>query len=273
MYTFLQCLNKRKTIRSLKSTSTIVKNTAKNTNKSVIDFLFPPVCLNCHSPLQNPNLICSECWQNIDFLIEPLCQINGTPFPFAIEGETVSVEALQSPPEYNQARGVATYEGTMRELIHKLKYQDRHELTNLLVNWMKFSGKDLLSQTDIILPIPLYRWRLWQRKFNQSALLASRLGEISDLPCDCTVLLRQKKTLSQVGLSSKERYKNLNNAFLIEEIKRIDIKNKRILLIDDVITTGATINSATKVLITAGAKSVNVLSLAIVTNDQNRLLL
>lgn len=243
---------------------------AKEIQKSLTDYLFPPVCLNCMTSLEIPNTVCPTCWQKINFLTHPLCEINGTPFPFDIEQGTISAQALKNPPSYDKARGVAAYDGTMKELIHKLKYNDRHELLNLFANWMTFSGKELITQSDLILPIPLYKTRLWQRRFNQSALLAKRLSEITNTPYDSSILLRQKKTRSQVGLSSKERYQNLKNAFVVEQTKKEKVENKSVLLIDDVITTGATINSAALSLKNSGAKTVNILSLAIVTNNNNQ---
>lgn len=243
---------------------------ARQANKSLIDYLFPPVCLNCLTPLEVPHKVCSDCWQNIDFLIAPLCEVKGTPFPFDLEPGTISATALKNPPHYDKARGVATYEGTMKELIHKLKYNDRHELLNLLVAWMKTAGIELIQQSDLIIPIPLYKSRQWERRFNQSALLAKRLSEQSNIPYECSILLRKKKTRSQVGLTSKERYQNLKNAFVIEETKKNKLEGKSILVIDDVITTGATINSAAIALKKSGAKSVNILSLAIVTNSNNQ---
>lgn len=242
----------------------------KETSKSLIDYLFPPVCLNCLTPLEEPHKVCSDCWQNIEFLVAPLCEIKGTPFPFDLEPGTISATAIKNPPEYDKARGVAAYQGTMKDLIHKLKYNDRHELLNLLVNWMKFSGKELIQQSDLIVPIPLYKSRLWERRFNQSALLAKRLSEQTKTPYDCSIFHRKKKTRSQVGLTSKERYQNLKNAFIIEEEKRSKLQGKSILVIDDVITTGATINSAAIALKKSGARSVNILSLAIVTDSHNQ---
>jgi ComF family protein len=239
-------------------------------NKSFIDYLFPPVCLNCLASLEVPHKVCPDCWKNIDFLIAPLCEVKGTPFPFDLEPGTISATALKKPPHYDKARGVAAYEGTMKELIHKLKYNDRHEFLNLFVTWMSFAGKELIQQSDLIVPIPLYKSRLWERRFNQSALLAKRLSEKTQIPYECSILRRQKKTRSQVGLTSKERYQNLKNAFVIEETKRNKLEGKSILVIDDVITTGATINSAAIALKKSGASSVNILSLAIVTNSNNQ---
>ncbi len=250
----------------------LVLKQSELTIHSLIEFIFPSVCSNCLSPIETSNNICPACWEDIDFIMPPFCEIKGTPFPFDIEQGTISASALKNPPSYDKARGVALYEGTMRELIHKLKYKDRHELTNLFVNWMKRAGSELLSETDLIIPIPLYKTRLWQRRFNQSAILAKRLSQQTELPYDCSTLIRRKKTKSQVGLTAKERQQNLKNAFFIEETKKEIIEDKSILLIDDVITTGVTVNTAASILKSEGASKVYILSLAIVsdlTNNNN----
>lgn len=192
----------------------------------------------------------------------PLCHINGTPLPYDIGENTVSAAALAHPPEYDSARSVASYQGTMRELIHKLKYQDRHELTTLLAKWMIQFGKSQLEQADLIIPIPLHRWRLWQRRFNQSTLLSKRISELTNIPVDWESFQRSKKTKPQVGLSSKQRRLNVAGAFKVPTHRLNHIENKSIILIDDVITTGTTINSAAKTLKKAGADQIFVLSLA-----------
>ena len=240
-------------------------NQAYKTYTTALDVVFPPVCLNCLTPTETTNKICPTCWNNIDFIVSPYCEIKGTPFPFHIEQGTISASALKQTPHFDKARSVALYEGTMRELIHKLKYKDRHELTNLFVNWMQQAGKDILKKTDLIIPIPLYRSRIWHRRFNQSALLAKRLSKQTNIPYDCTLLIRGKKTKSQVGLTANERYQNLKNAFTIDNTKKEILRNKTILLIDDVITTGATINTASKLLKSTDVDKVYVLSLALVS--------
>lgn len=236
---------------------------------TLLEYIFPSVCSNCLAPVETSNNICSSCWKDIDFIMPPFCEIKGTPFPFNIEEGTISASALKNPPYYDKARAVALYESTIRELIHKLKYKDRHELTTLLVKWMKQAGRELLSETDLIIPIPLYKTRLWRRRFNQSAILAKRLAQQTRLPYDCSILIRRKKTKSQVGLTAKERQQNLKNAFFIEESKRETITDKSILIIDDVITTGVTVNTAASILKNEGASKVNILSLAIVSDISN----
>lgn len=235
--------------------------------ESLLDFILPPICLNCHSALLTADQLCPECWQNINFISSPFCQINGTPLPFDIGVGALSTHAIANPPEYAHARACAHYDGTMRELIHKLKYQDRHELTTLMARWLNQTGTELISQSELIIPIPLHPWRLWQRRFNQATLLAKKLAIQTGLPVDLQSLQRPKKTKTQVGLSQKQRKSNLEGAFKIHNNHIEMISNRTILLIDDVITTGATVNAAAKTLKRAGATNVNVLSLARVISN------
>ena len=231
-----------------------------------LNALLPPVCLNCHAPLQNSHQLCSGCWQNLHFISSPYCQIMGTPLPFHLGEMAVSTQAQADPPAYDQARSIAHYDGTMRALIHKFKYQDRHELVQLFATWLALIGSDLLDKSDMILPIPLHRRRLWQRRFNQSALLAKRLGQITGAPVHYSYLQRHKKTRPQVGLTSGQRKDNLQGAFMIDPKTEKHIRHRSILLIDDVITTGTTANTAAKTLKRGGAQSVYILSLGLVTN-------
>ena len=249
-----------------------LEGTSRHIATTVIDFIFPPLCLNCQTELDAPNHLCSPCWQDITFLVEPLCHVKGTPLPYDInpfnnDQPTISADALANPPIYDQARSIAHYDGTMRALIHKFKYQDRHELTSLFATWLMHFGRTQLSRADLLIPVPLYKWRFWQRRFNQSAEIAKRLSTLSGIPCDVEPLIRTKKTRAQVGLSFKERQNNVRNAFYIPPSKVKAIENKTVILIDDVITTGATVNAAATKLKDSGVSSVIVLSLATVTKE------
>ena len=232
--------------------------------KAVTDFILPPVCLNCHQATADTNQLCPTCWQQITFISSPFCQLTGEPLPFDIGENAISAAAAKSPPAYDRARAVALYEGTMRELIHKLKYQDRHEVTTLMANWLISTGQDFLNQADVLIPIPLHRQRLWRRRFNQSTLLAKRISEMTDKPVDFKSFARKKNTQSQVGLSETQRKSNLQGAFHIPEHRVNHLNNRSVLIIDDVITTGATANAAAKTMKNAGAKQVNLLCLALV---------
>jgi ComF family protein len=149
----------------------------------------------------------------------------------------------------------------MRELIQSFKYRDRHEGLHLFGRWLKKAGAMLLADADLIVPVPLYRSRLWWRRFNQSAMLGLTLSRLSGVPADCLVLKRVRRTASQVGLSADQRRRNVAGAFRIEKSGEAKIKGRN-LVVDDVITTGATVEACARVLKRAGAARVDILALA-----------
>lgn len=243
------------------------KEMAHQISEVALDFLLPPICYKCRIPLSETNQICSSCWQDINFITQPFCAVKGTPLPFSISKETISAAAIANPPVYRRARSVAEYQGTMRDLIHQFKYHDNHELSDLFATWLERAGAELLHDCDLLIPIPLYRWRLWQRRFNQAAMLSYALANLTGHDVVCDTLIRTKKTKPQVGLTSKERERNIQGAFQIRQENQKKIANKTILLIDDIVTTGVTANTAAKVLIKAGAANVDLLSLASVSQE------
>ena len=210
------------------------------------DFILPPLCLVCRASVMGHAGLCSQCWSKIDFIEPPRCDRLGIPLPFPTDEKIVSAAALANPPVYDRARAVARYDGVMRELIHALKYGDRHEGVGLFSRWMAKTGEDILEDADILIPVPLARLRLWSRRFNQSALLARGVARLSDLPDDPDTLIRNRRTVSQVGLSLEQRKKNVAGAFLVPMRKRANIENRNVLLIDDVITTGATADACAR---------------------------
>jgi ComF family protein len=157
---------------------------------------------------------------------------------------------------------VARYSETMRDLIQSFKYRDRQEGLSLFSRWMARAGAELLGDADLIVPVPLYRSRLWWRRFNQSAMLAQGLSRETGLPADCFVLKRVRRTASQVGLSLEQRKRNVAGAFRVEPSRASVIKGKNIIVVDDVVTTGATVEACARVLKRAKAARVDVLSLA-----------
>lgn len=155
----------------------------------------------------------------------------------------------------------------MRRLIHDLKFHDRDDLVGLMGTWLMDAGRDILAQSDLIVPVPLSRSRLLRRRFNQSTRLGGDLARRSGLPMDALSLIRLRSTASQVGLSRSEREANVRGVFAVRENRRDRIDGRRIVLVDDVSTTGATVCAATRALRRAGAESVAVLTLALATGD------
>lgn len=231
------------------------------------NFWLPPVCTSCHKPLTDSHQLCAACWQDITFISAPRCAVTGTPLPFELGSDAITPMAAASPPAYDKAIPLAHYTGTMRHLIHKLKYQDKHETVTLFANWLNSLAAKELTEADYIIPIPLHRTRLWQRRFNQSSLIAARLAALSGKPLQTTILKRDKKTRQQVGLSAKQRQTNMSGAFSVSASGSELIREKNLLLIDDVITTGATANAAARTLKGKGAAKVTILALAIALKD------
>jgi ComF family protein len=229
---------------------------------SAADLLLPPVCISCRMRVETHGLLCGQCFAKIDFIAPPLCARLGVPLPFDAGEPSLSAAAIASPPVYDRARAVARYSETMRDLIQSFKYRDRQEGLALFGRWLSRTGAELLSDADLLVPVPLYRARLWWRRFNQSALLAQRVSRITGVPADCFVLKRVRRTKSQVGLTAEQRKRNVAGAFRVEPTRKAGLKGKRIIVVDDVITTGATTEACARVLKRAGAARVDVLALA-----------
>ncbi|OYW56344.1 MAG: phosphoribosyltransferase [Hyphomicrobium sp. 32-62-53] len=231
------------------------------------DLILPPVCLSCREPMTAHNTLCGGCWMQVDFIRPPLCDRLGLPLPFATGEISLSAAAMAAPPVYDRARAVAHYSGLMRRLVHDLKFHDRDDLTVLLGGWLTETGKDLLAEADLIVPVPLSRSRLLHRRFNQAARLGGEISARTGIAMDPLSLVRVRATASQVGLSRSEREQNVRGAFAVREARRDRIDGRRIVLVDDVITTGATVAAATRALRRAGAERVDVLALAMATGE------
>jgi ComF family protein len=230
------------------------------------DVIMPPVCLSCREPLAGHDALCPACWSGVDFIRPPLCDRLGLPMPFDAGGVMVSAAAVAAPPPYGRARAVAAHSGQMRELVHGLKFHDRHDVRRLFGRWLVEAGKELVADADVVVPVPLSRWRLLKRKFNQAAILAAEVARLTDLAFEPTALHRTRATPSQVGLTRHQRRENVAGAFAVPSQARTKIAGRNILLIDDVITTGATVGACAEVLKRAGARNVDVLALALVTD-------
>ncbi len=231
------------------------------------DLLLPPVCVNCHEPVCDHGVLCATCWRDVAFITPPVCDRLGLPLHVSGDdgdGPAISTAALRNPPVFRRARAAARFSGVMRHLIHGFKYSDRHEAAGMFARLMQAAGAELLRDADVLIPVPLHRRKLYQRRFNQSAVLAQILSRLTGIPADCATLLRTRHTASQAGLSQAERPANVSGAFAVRSGFASKIMTRRILLIDDVITTGSTLNACAQALLDAGAAQVDCLAIAMV---------
>jgi ComF family protein len=241
---------------------------AGRAGRIIADFLLPPQCLSCRARVMEPATLCAGCWRELAFVTEPCCDRRGVPFAFDPGDGIVSAAALAHPPAWDRARAAVRFDERSRRLVHDLKYRDRHEVAALMARLMAVAGQSLMAESACVVPVPLYRWRLWRRRYNQSALLARRLCGPERLPFRPDLLERTRPTAAQVGLGWRERKANVRNAFRVPDALRGDIAGLTVLLVDDVITSGATANACAAALRKAGAARVNVLAFALVHDPE-----
>lgn len=206
-------------------------------------------------------------WSKLNFIQSPLCTTCGSPFPHEMEQDMLCGACLQEPPSFTTARSALRYDDASSAMILKFKHADGTTLAPALSHFLAQTGHDMLAQADVIIPVPLHRWRLFKRRYNQAMLLANLVSRKSGIPVLPHGLRRTRSTPSQGKKSRSERLENIKNAFSISEKHRDHIQSKRIVLVDDVHTSGATINECTRILLRNGAARVDVLTLArVVTN-------
>ena len=240
-----------------------IKHAVRKLARRALDFVFPPLCAACRIPIAEAHNLCAACWAKIAFLSDPVCFICGFPFAYDEGPETLCAACRQRAPAFDRARALMRYDDTSRDPILALKRADRLDLVPAFARWVGQAGRQLLAEADLIVPVPLHRWRLWRRRFNQSALVARALGRLAGKPVDCLLLRRSRATPSQGDMpSAAARLRNVQGAFRVERYRARAVRGKIVLLIDDVFTTGATIEACARALKRAGARRVLVLTLA-----------
>lgn len=228
----------------------------------IADLLFPPRCAACRLPVQESGGLCGECWQQMHFLSDPMCACCGHPFDYTVAEGALCGACMIRRPSYTRARAVFSYDEKSRPLVLRLKYQDQTHLASSYGHWLARVGAPLLAQAEAIVPVPLHRRRLFLRRYNQAALLAYALSRHCVLPVWPQALRRKRHTTPQAGLTRTRRQANVRGAFTVSAAQKPKLAGKRVLLIDDVMTTGATVEAAAKALLRGGAARVDVLTLA-----------
>lgn len=230
--------------------------------RSVLDAVLPPRCLACGTVTADPGALCADCWVRLTFLSDPLCARCGVPFEIPADAGSVCGRCLAEPPAYSRARAAVAYDDASRPLILRFKHGDELHAAPLLVTWMTRAGAELLRDADVILPVPLHRWRLFARRYNQSAELARRLGERVGRPVLVDGLVRHRRTPSQGTLGRSARERNVRGAFVVRPSRADDLRGRRVVLVDDVLTSGATAAACARALKRGGVRAVDVLTVA-----------
>lgn len=230
--------------------------------RAALDLALPPLCPSCREPLGLGAGVCAACWSKLSLIEPPYCARLGIPFAYDPGPGLLSMEAIANPPAYDRARAAVRYDDTARALVLSFKYSDRLDLAPMMGRWMARAGRELLSDADALLPVPLHWRRLWARRFNQSAALAGTISKLCGVPVMHEALMRVRATPQQVGLSKTERADNVQGAFRVPPEEKARVAGRRLVLIDDVLTSGATADTCARALLRAGAAHVDVLVFA-----------
>ncbi len=234
----------------------------------LIDLLLPPSCVLCGTAVRAASGLCAACWGRLRFIEEPCCPVTGR--PLAHEGEAADflpAPALAAGRAWDGIRAAVLFNDAARRLVHGLKYHDRHEATALMAALTARAAGDRLRPGTLVVPVPLYGRRLWRRRFNQSALLARRMARMTGARYMPEILRRVRPTRPQVGLSGDDRRRNVRGAFAVPPERAAAVHGARVVLVDDVMTTGATAEACCRALRRAGAERVEVLVFALAGED------
>lgn len=224
--------------------------------------LFPPACAGCRCHVTEPGTLCGACWPRLRFLERPWCEVMGTPFSHDFGPGFLSADAIANPPPFVRARAAVAYSGVARRMVQGLKFRDRTDLAPWMARWMLRAGAELVADAEMVVPVPLHWRRFLWRQFNQSAELARNVSRLSGVPFEPMAVRRIKRTRQQVGLGQREREDNVRAAFVVPAEYKAAIHGRRVLVVDDVYTTGATVSAVTRALRKGGASAVDVLTFA-----------
>ena len=233
--------------------------------RSLTDLVLPPRCPACRVIVDGDGLFCAACWQQLEFITAPMCAICGTPFGHDRGAGAECGACLAEPPRFTTARAALTYGGPARSVLLAMKHGDRQHLAGVMAPHMARAAGAMLGPEVMLVPVPLHRWRLWRRGFNQAVVLARELARSSGAGLDVEALVRVKATKPSAGMGRKARADNVRGAFRVADRSRV--KGRDIVLVDDVLTTGATADACARHLRRAGARSVHVLTFARVVRD------
>jgi ComF family protein len=232
-----------------------------NWPEQIANILFPHRCLLCGHVVHEAHALCPTCWPDVHFIVPPFCACCGLPFPHDFGAETLCARCLADPPPFSAARAAVTYDDNSKPLVLKFKHGDQLHLAPSFARWMLRAAPEWSTEPAYLVPVPLHWTRLVTRRYNQAALLARALAKISPHHLALDVLVRRRRTPSQGAMNREQRLKNVTGAFRVRDSWKSRIKDQSVILLDDVVTTGATVTACAQTLMKAGAKDVRVLTL------------
>ena len=227
-----------------------------NPFRHVIGLALPPRCAGCGVPVGEDHRFCATCWSGLRFLGSPWCAGCNTPFAFDRGEGALCARCLATPPRHAGVRAAVAYGPVARDLALRLKYGGRIAFAETMARQMV---RLMPTSAQLLIPVPLHRWRIWTRGFNQAALVGEALARLSVLPHDSTALVRVRRTAPLRGIGGRQRAKTVAGAFAINPKARDRLREKAVVLVDDVYTSGATADACTRVLLRAGVASVTIL--------------
>jgi ComF family protein len=233
----------------------------------VLDVLLPPTCLTCDAPVTEQGGLCAACFTTLSFVSAPMCDRCGVPFPHdamgtPLDGAMWCEPCVAAPPAFASARAALRYDAGAKALILPFKHRDAIEMARPLARQMARAGRELLRMADMLVPVPLHRWRLFARRHNQAALLGAQLARLSGVPHRPMLLRRLRATVPLGELGAFDRAAVLEGVFGLAAGAARKLAGRRVLLVDDVLTSGATADACARVLLAGGAARVDVLAAA-----------
>ncbi len=238
-----------------------MKNAAKLWCSKALDLVLPPRCVVSGVEVDHQGMISPDIWARLNFIATPYCQRCSLPFEYEAGKDVLCASCMENPPQYDALRAALVYDDTSRDMVLKFKHADQMHNVKAFIPWLRMAGGEMIENADYILPVPLHRWRLMKRRYNQAAVMALALSRDTGKSCIPDGVLRVRSTSSQGHLKAAQRAENVKKAFIVNPAYESLLEGKNIILVDDVYTTGSTVNECAKTLRQSGAKTINVLTL------------